>query len=291
MAKKGERFLRNMIDVGRGITGAYVEGLIAEEKRAEEEKKLARQEQIDSLDKRYKEAQITKMGMEKPPEKPSGFNLNPGQERYEPDGQGGWTKVASVPPEPEKGEKPSQADRDLAEYQKLTKKPPVKPIENIPTMAEPEGGYKMSPTGAITPEQAQQQEKIKILRHRLGLEDDQSLSPVDRQKLRLSIAKEFFGNKADPKDPKSEIIDETMAIKIADDFLNALDPVAEPDVNQGQEAEEVPEQQYQPAKSFHGAKTYEAAISGIDISVKNKIFTPEQAEILKQQAKAYFGVQ
>ena len=282
MADKGANFLRNMIDVGRGITSAYVEDLIADDKRVKEEKALARQQQIDDLDKRYKEAQISKMGMDKPPEKPQGFSVSEGQDRYEWDEAGKkYTKVASGQPQTTGDTKPSQVERDFTEYEKLKKETEPNPVET-PTMTEPEGGYKMSPTGAPSLEEELKQQKIKILKHRLGLDDVQGMSTDDLQKKKIELVAKFYGQEYTDENGKTKTVDKILAEKMADEILSVVldDNVASstnPPGNQGG-------QQVDPEwkVSFDQFESYEElmkAAEGTNLS-----------DDYLQAAKEYFGV-
>lgn len=88
MNKRGERFLRGLIDTGRGVTRAYVEGLIAEDEKKEKEAELTR---------------IANMQKEKPP---AGFDLSAGKTRFEWDKEkNAFGQVASIP---EKEAKPPE---------------------------------------------------------------------------------------------------------------------------------------------------------------------------------------
>ena len=104
MAGRGEKVIRGMINAARGITKAYVDALTIEDQRQQQEKEMARQAQIDSLNAQYRQAQITNLLEEKPPktETPKGFSLSAGQTRFEPTEEGGFAKVAEIPPKPDK---------------------------------------------------------------------------------------------------------------------------------------------------------------------------------------------
>jgi len=68
MASSGEKFLKGLISAQRGISAAYVNDLIENDRRKEEERELERQAKIDRLNEQNVLSQIKSREQEEPEE-------------------------------------------------------------------------------------------------------------------------------------------------------------------------------------------------------------------------------
>lgn len=123
-SKRAENFLRGLVAAQPGISRAYVEGLITEEARKEQEKEAKRQEVMDDLYRRNMESQIMTREKEEP-EKIDKITKSEVEGAYlskaleDPD----FAKEYFLGREKEK--KPEKSDRDImGAYRSLTTEEP-----------------------------------------------------------------------------------------------------------------------------------------------------------------------
>lgn len=98
MPSAGERFLMGLVKSGRGISRAYVQALIDQERQEQREREEQRQARMDALQGRYMESRIAKMQEQEEPKEKKGFALSAGQARYEWDEESkSFKEVAKLP--------------------------------------------------------------------------------------------------------------------------------------------------------------------------------------------------
>jgi hypothetical protein len=118
-SNRAKNFLRGLIATQPGISRAYVEGLISEEERKEQEKEEARQARMDRL---YEQNVMSQIAAREPEEEtpslpkfsfetPEGVNIS-GEANEEM--KKALEKYGVKPPKPEKEEKPLYTSKDVA---------------------------------------------------------------------------------------------------------------------------------------------------------------------------------